>query len=70
MASYWLMLVNVYGSHVVLTYSRIGLTRVWLHCALTVWGQLAMFLLRKARELLAFLVVAAIWSFQVSFSDM
>ena len=64
------MFLWVGGSQTAAAYSIIGRAKVVNARSLADWGQVPMFLLKKAKVLFAFLVMASTWVFQERFLEM
>jgi hypothetical protein len=64
------MFLWVGGSQTAAAYSMVGWTKVVNARLLADWGQVPMFLLKKAKVLFAFLVMASTWVFQERFLEM
>ena len=65
-----LMFLWVGGSQIAAAYSIIGRTKVVNARSLADWGQVPVFLLKKAKVLFALLVMASMWVFQERFLEM
>jgi hypothetical protein len=64
------MFLCVGGSQTAAAYSIVGRTKVVNARSLADWGQVSMFLLKKAKVLFAFLVMASTWVFPERFLEM